>query len=67
MSRIVIPYLQIGESRVETPVGLSELLEPAWSKPNGKNKVKEFASNFTRTTFRNSEGKWVTKYKMNAK
>lgn len=62
MSRIVIPYLQIGEFRVETPIGLSELLEPAWSKREGKYEVEEFASQFTRTVFRNSEGKLITIY-----
>ncbi|RKJ30802.1 hypothetical protein D7X33_41070 [Butyricicoccus sp. 1XD8-22] len=62
MTQINIPYLQIGEYRIETPIGLSELLQPAWSKQKDDDDVKEFATQYERTVFRNSEGRLVTKY-----
>ena len=63
MNRIIIPYLQIGGYKVETPVGLSELLEAAWSNPKENDEVEEFASKFTRNVYKNSDGKLVTRYK----
>lgn len=60
--QITIPYLQIGEFRVETPIGLSELLQPSWSKPKKDDKTEKFLSQYERTVFRNSEGRIVTKY-----
>ncbi|MGE7667393.1 hypothetical protein ACQKMN_16965 [Ureibacillus composti] len=63
MYKIVIPYLQIGEFRVETPVGLSELLENAWVlRKENKDEVKKFVSKFNRTVYRNAEGRLVTRY-----
>ncbi len=60
--QIIIPYLQIGEFRIKTPIGLSELLQPAWSKPKEDDDVEELALQYERTVFRNSEGRLVTKY-----
>lgn len=62
MYKIVIPYLQIGNFRVETPKGLSELLEPAWSKPKKNDETEKFLAQYERTVFRNSEGQIVTRY-----
>lgn len=59
--KIVIPYLQIGEFRVETPVGLSELLEGAWTRSTKAKKDNDFASKYEYTDFRNEEGLIVTK------
>lgn len=60
--QITIPYLQIGEFRVETPVGFSELLQPSWSKPKKDEEFEKFVSQYKRTVFRNSEGRIVTRY-----
>jgi len=63
MCKIVVPYLQLGEFRVETPVGLSELLEPAWGKRTEEyDEIEKFASQFHREVFRNEEGRIVTEY-----
>lgn len=61
--QITIPYLQIGEYRVETPVGLSELLEKSWTVKVENDDIDTFASSYHRTVFRNSEGRLVTRYK----
>lgn len=66
MAKIVIPYIQIGEFRVETPIGLSELLEAAWGPPKENDPVEEFSSNFNWSTYRNSDGKLVFKFEPKA-
>lgn len=60
--KVSIPYLQVGDFKVETPIGLSELLENAWVLPKEKDEVEQFASQFIRTVFRNSDGRLVTRY-----
>lgn len=60
--RIVIPYIQIGDFRIDTPKGLSELLEPCWSTAKENDPVEEFASSFEWSTYRNSDGKLVFKF-----
>lgn len=62
MIQVIVPHLQIGEFKVETPVGLSELLEKAWVSPKENDEVEQYASQFIRTVFRNEEGRLVTKY-----
>ena len=59
--KIEIPYLQIGEFRVETPVGLSELITQAWSTSGEKRDFK-FIEKYNRTIFKNEKGQIVTRY-----
>lgn len=60
MPRIIIPFLEIGGERVETPIGFSELLDPVWSSNVDTRKTKEIASQFECTTYKNEKGRWVT-------
>ena len=60
MMRIVVPYLEIGGEKFETPPGLSELLEPGWSSNVDTRKIKETVSQYTCTTYKNEKGRWVT-------
>ncbi|QFF98795.1 hypothetical protein PB01_08090 [Psychrobacillus glaciei] len=60
--RIIVPYLEIGEFKVATPIGFSELLEPAWTKKIENDEIDVFASSYHRTVFRNPEGRLVTRY-----
>lgn len=62
MYKIIIPYLQIGEFRVETPIGFSELLQHTWSKPKKDEEFEKFIAQYERTVFCNSEGRIVTRY-----
>lgn len=62
VGKIIIPYLQIGDFKVETPVGLAELLQNAWARPKENDPVDKFVSKYHRTVFRNPEGRLVTKY-----
>lgn len=59
---VIIQQLQIGEFKVDTPIGLSELLESTWSKPKKDDEVNEFTTNYNRIVFRNEEGRLVTRY-----
>ena len=60
--KITIPYLQIGEFRVKTPVGLSELLEGAWSHPSKVEIDEDFINRYDRTVSKNEKGQIVTWY-----
>lgn len=61
---INIKQLQIGEFKVDTPIGLSELLESTWSKPKKNDEVVNYSSNFNRVVFRNEEGRLITRYSL---
>lgn len=65
--KIEIPYLLIGGFKVETPVGLSELLESAWSRKSEIQRDREFVSKYERTVFKNENGRWVTRYSLKEK
>lgn len=62
--KIEIPYLQVGEFKVPTPVGLSELLEPAWSIKKESQIDSAFISKYERTVFKNEDGRLVTRYSL---
>ena len=62
MPKIIITNLTLGGETFPTPPGLSELLEQAWTKPQENNPVEEFASQFNRIVFRNSEGRLVSRF-----
>lgn len=59
--KVTIPYLQIGDYKVKTPEGLTELLAPIWLEKADNSEIDEFASQFTFTTFVNDAGRLVTK------
>lgn len=62
MREIIIPYLSFGNTRIETPVGLSDLLEKSWvekSEDEGDFVPDEYA----REIYQNDTGRWVTKLK----
>lgn len=61
--KIVIPYLQIGEFRVETPVGFSELITQAWTTSN-KTCGAGFIEKYERKVFKNEKGQIVTRYSL---
>lgn len=62
MQKIIIPHLSIGGEKVTAPAGLSELLEPYWSKNVDRSQVNEIADQYESTRFKNENGNWVTKF-----
>ena len=62
-TRIIVPYLEIGGEKFETPPGLSELLEPVWSSNVDTRKIKETVSQYDREVYKNEKGRWVTCFK----
>ncbi|MHA6258321.1 hypothetical protein ACXYMX_00280 [Sporosarcina sp. CAU 1771] len=60
MYKIEIPHLSFENEKIETPVGLSELLESTWTVKGEIN--NEVVSKFHRTTFKKPNGRWVTKF-----
>lgn len=62
--KVIIPHLQIGEFRVDTPIGLSELLQDTWTNKPINDDVEEFVSNYDRTVFKNEKGQIVTRYSL---
>lgn len=60
---IIVPYLEIGGEKVETPPGLSEILEPVWSSNVDTRKIKETVSQYDREVYKNEKGRWVTHFK----
>lgn len=65
--KITIPYLQIGEYKVKTPEGLSELLQDAWAHPDDVERDDDFISKYERITFKNEKGQIVTRYSLKEK
>lgn len=65
--KITIPYLQVGEYKLKTPEGLSELLEDAWGHPSKVKCNAEFISKYERTVFKNENGQYVTRYSLKEK
>lgn len=60
--KIEIPYLQVGEFKVETPVGLSELLQDAWSHPTEVKNDDDFVSKYECVDFKNEKGQIVSRF-----
>ncbi len=61
MHKITVPYLMFGNEKIEPPVGLSELLETAWTK-RSEVSDREKVSGYKRQVYKNSNGRWVTKF-----
>ncbi|MEK5334401.1 hypothetical protein [Lysinibacillus sp. FSL W8-0992] len=62
MQKIFIPHLIFEGEKIETPLGLSELLEPAWSTNVDTSKIDEVVSLYDREVYKNERGRWMTKY-----
>jgi len=66
--KVVVTHLEIGGERIPTPVGLSELLEPAWVIPTEemleerKKLNQEIEAKYECSTYKNEKGRWVTCY-----
>lgn len=65
--KITIPYLQIGEYKVITPEGLSELLQDAWTHPNNVKRNDEFFSKYECVDFKNEKGQIVSRFTLKEK
>lgn len=64
---ITIPYLQIGEFKVKTPEGLSELLQDAWTHSNNVKRNDEFFSKYECVDFKNEKGQIVSRFTLKEK
>lgn len=66
MRKIVIPYLVFENERIEVPVGFSEILETAWKKRDGNevDPTAEVVSKYERSTYKQGNGRWATKFKL---
>lgn len=62
MHKIVVPYLTFENEKIDTPVGLSELLEPTWSLDVDNEGMNEVVNQFKRTTYKRPNGRWSTKF-----
>lgn len=64
MHKIEIPYLIFEGEKIETPVGLSELLESAWKLDSDCESTSDIVNKFDRKAYKNKDGRWVTKFEV---
>ncbi|WP_210469680.1 hypothetical protein [Sporosarcina sp. 6E9] len=62
MHKIVVPHLTFEGEKIETPVGLSELLEPAWTLRAECEPISDVANGYERRVYKRENGCWTTKY-----
>lgn len=66
---VEIINLEFGEEKVKPPIGLSELLGPAWVIPTNEmlekmeQDEKEIEQNYERRVYKNEKGCWATEYR----
>ncbi|MGE7091195.1 hypothetical protein ACQKII_06965 [Lysinibacillus sp. NPDC048646] len=64
--KVKVTHLEFGGEKIPTPVGLSELLEPAWVIPTEemlekrKKFKQEIEEQYERSEYKNEKGRWVT-------
>lgn len=64
MYKIEVPHLSFENEIIESPVGLSELLESAWKLDSDCKSTSDIVNKFDRKVYKNNDGRWVTKFEM---
>lgn len=60
--KIVVPFLSFGNEEINSPIGLSEILEKTWVKKIDDEPNNEVVNHFSRSIYKSSNGRWATKF-----